>query len=294
MINKLDLSNIAIVFNCLALEETKLLDNGYQLTTSVAWISLPRTGTNYLCELLQNHHRIESHYEIFHKHKFYAMNRQTVVNLINRKHSTSFSNYRDPNLIKWIHSNPYELLKILKEISRGNYFSFKIFPGQLKQSLVRETIINDSSIKKILVKRNLLDVYVSRGIAMELKKWGHTDTSKMKLEINFDEFLKWFNWVNQWYRLFEDGLTSVGQNFSVITYRSLHSRESDKDKFIYLINFLRTVGINLELQSIVDNVRNDIPYKKQDRRSNIADKILNYQEFEKKTHNAGLEHLLWA
>ena len=276
------------------MEKIKLLDRDYQPITSVAWISLPRTGTNYLCELLHNHHRIESHYEIFHKHKFYARNRQTVVNLINIKHSKTFSNYRDPNLIKWIHSNPYELLEILKEISQRNYFSFKIFPGQLNQNLVRETIINDSSIKKILVKRNLLDVYVSRGIALKLERWGHTDTSKIKLEIDFDEFIKWFNWVNQWYRLFEDGLTSVGQNFSVITYRGLHSQESDKDKFIYLINFLRTVGINLELQSIVDNMQNDVTYKKQDRRSNIADKILNYQEFEQKTHNAGLEHLLWA
>ena len=278
------------------MEEIQLLDNGYQPATSIAWISLPRTGTNYLCELLHNHHRIESHYEIFHKHKFYARveDRNKIVALINQQYSQRFGSYQDPNLIEWIHNNPHSLLAILKRISTKKYFSFKIFPGQLNQKLVAEAIINDHSIKKILVKRNLLDVYVSRGIAINSKKWGHTNTSKIKLEIDFNEFIKWFNWDNQWYKLFENGITSTGQGFSVITYRGIHSQESDRDKFIYLINFLRTVGINLELQSVVENMQNDVPYKKQDRRSNIADKILNYREFEKRTLDAGLEYLLYT
>lgn len=270
-----------------------MLNNGYQPVTSVVWISLPRTGTNYLCKLLQNHHRIESHYEIFHKHNFYAKveNRTKIVNFINKQYSKKFSNYQDPNLIRWIHENPHSLLETLKKNSLKKYFSFKIFPGQLNQNLVTKTIINDNSIKKILVKRNLLDVYVSRGIAMNLKKWGHVDTSKMKLEIDFDDFFKWYNWANRWYQLFEDGLTCTGQNFSVITYRGLHSQKSDKDRFIYLINFLRTVGINLELQEVVDNMQTSMPYKKQDLRSNISDKIFNYQEFEKKIGDADLNYL---
>lgn len=269
-----------------------MLNNSYQPATSIAWIALPRTGTNYLCELLENHHRIESHYEVFHKHKLYVKNRKKVVTLINKKNSTAFTNYKDPNLIKWVHKNPQYLLKILKEMSCTNYFSFKIFPGQLNQKLVRETIINDRSIKKILVKRNLLDVYVSRGLALKLEKWGHTDTSAMKLEIDFDEFMKWLNWVNQWYQSFEDGLTSLEQNFSVITYKGLHSQETDKDKFVYLINFLRTVNINLELKEITANMQNNILIKKQDLRANIADKVVNYVAFEQKIYQAGLEHLL--
>lgn len=269
-----------------------MLNNDYKPASSIAWITLPRTGSNYLCELLHNHYRIQSHYEIFHKHKFYARNRNQIIDLINKKYYTNFTDYRDLNLIKWIHYNPHSLLSILKENSCGDYFSFKIFPGQLNQRSVREVIINDSSIKKILVQRNLLDVYISRMLALKLGKWGHTNTSEIKLQVDYDDFIQWFTWVEQWYRFFEESLTSIGQNFSVMSYKGLHSNESDKDKFVYLINFLRTVDINLELREVVNTMQNAVVYKKQDLRANIADKIANYAEFEKKLHNTGLEYLL--
>lgn len=271
-----------------------ILDNKiHQTASSIAWISLPRTGTNYLCDLLQNHHRIESHYEIFHKLKFYGQNRNRVISCINKKYSTSFSNYKDTKLIKWIHSNPQELLTVLKDLSKENYFSFKIFPGQLNQNLVKEAIIDDKSIKKILVKRNLLDVYVSREFALKLGKWGNINTSTMKLEINFEEFTKWFNWVDRWYKLFEEGLTNTGQSYSVLNYKVLHSQSTDRDKFIYLIELLKTVDINLDLsEEVIANIQNTISVKKQDKRTNIADKIANYLEFEREIYNSGLEYLL--
>lgn len=271
-----------------------MLNNSYQPASSIAWISLPRTGTNYICELLHNHHRIISHYEIFHKHKFYARDNKKLINIINNEYSRNFLNYKDINLIKWIHNHPDQLFTILKKSSSENYFSFKIFPGQLKIDLIKKTIINDNSIKKIFIKRNLLNVYISREIAIESKKWGHIDTSKIQAKINFDEFLKWYSWVYEWYQLLEDELINVGQNFSVINYEGLHLQKSDKDKFIYLINFLRTVGINLELQNVVEKIKFDTPYKKQDQRANIANKITDYVEFEKKLHNAGLEYLLYV
>jgi Sulfotransferase domain len=271
-----------------------MLNNSYQPASSIAWISLPRTGTNYLCELLHHHHKIESHYEIFHKHKFYGRDRNKIINYLNNKYSTTFSNYQDPMLIKWIHEKPQELLLVLKELSPNQYFSFKVFPGQLDFDLIKETILNDRSVKKILVKRNLVDVYISRQNAMKLEKWGHINTSEMKLEINFDEFLRWFNWVNQWYKLFEEGLSSSGQAYSVLTYRGLHSHQTEKDKFIYLINFLRTVGINLELQQVAANLKNSVVYKKQDTRASISEKIANYPEFKAQMSNQGLERLLVA
>ncbi len=271
-----------------------MINNSYQPATSIAWISLPRTGTNYICELLHNHYKIISHYEIFHKHKFYARGNKKIISLINDEYSRSFLDYKDISLIKWIHDHPDKLFTILKKSSIKNYFSFKIFPGQLETDLIKKIIIGDNSIKKILIKRNLLDVYISKEIALKSKKWGHIDTSKIQVKINFDEFLKWFNWVNEWYQLFENELINTGQNFSVISYEGLHCQKSDKDKFIYLINFLRTVGINLELQNVVNKIKFNTSYKKQDQRANIANKIIDYVEFKKKLHNAGLEYLLYV
>ena len=260
---------------------------------SIAWISLPRTGTNYLCKLLQNHNKIESHYEIFHKQKFYAHNRQKTIKYINKKYSTDFLNYQDTNLIKWIHRNPEKLITVLKDLSQGKYFSFKIFPGQLNENLVREVIINDRTIKKVLVKRNLLNVYVSRGFALKLEKWGHVDTSKMKLEINFDEFLRWLNWVNRWYKIFEEELKNTDQIYSSLAYKSLHLQQTDKDKFTYLINLLKTLGIEIDPQDGIADIQDTVQYKKQDKRTNIADKIANYEKFKQKIDKYGLEYLIY-
>lgn len=261
---------------------------------AIVWVAIPRTGTNFLCSLLKHHPLITSYYEIFHQQKFYAGSHnhpEAIIQRINQKYATSFLNLEDRALIEWIHHHPDKLIDLLLGLNPEKYVSFKLFPNQLTPGAIKSTIINNQQVVKILVKRDLLATYISHEIAFKINKWDNFDTSQVRVTLSVEKFANWVDWAQQWYQLFEKNKAYSDQEYFVINYEDIHIYRSNTDKLAYIDRFLKTIGLDARTKYQLPNLDGFAMMQKQDSRQNIADKIINYQEFIEQVKERGLYQL---
>ncbi|MEM9271949.1 MAG: sulfotransferase [Cyanobacteria bacterium P01_F01_bin.143] len=257
----------------------------------VALIAVPRTGSNFLCHLLNHHPLITFYYEIFHPDKFYIGQENhhlKIIKYINHKYSLDFANLEDINLIKWIYNNPTQLLDILKKLTPKKYMGFKLFPDHLDLQTIETAIIKNRNIKKILIKRNLLDAYISHEIAIKTNKWNQLNTSGICISLSIENFAKWVDWAEQWYQFFENNSSLTKEKYFVLHYEDIHEHKTNTEKLIYLSNFLSDIGLGTSKKIHLPNVDDSSIIPRQDTREKISDKITNYQEFTEKAKDKGL------
>jgi hypothetical protein len=255
---------------------------------AIAWIAIPRTGTNFLCALLKHHPAIIAYYEIFHSEKFYAgihNQPELIIKNFNQKYNFSFVSYEDSALLDWIHNNPQDVLTTLIELNPQKLIIFKLFPDQLNLELLKKNIIDNDRIAKILVKRNLLDSYISHEIAQISGFWHNYDTSNICLTLSIEKFIDWAKWAKTWYDLFENKISQDTITNATIDYETIHQKKTNTDKLAYLDRIFHDIGIHFSIPYSLPNLENinleninSFP-KRQDRRYNLADKITNYNEF---------------
>ena len=269
------------------------------MTEHIAILAIPRTGTNYLCDLISKFNEIDSLYEIFHKDAVYLGNneqlRQDIIKHINREHNLAIDNFRDAAFVDFVSNNARIFLDIIAAESQKRYVSFKIFSNHLKREKLRDLIIKNSQITKIIVKRNLLDVYLSAKIAQQTNKWGKTDTSKFKLEFDDNDFMKWFTNQNKYYDFIESELTKSGQEIKILQYETIHDRENNQEKFQYLFDFFQSAGLQLDRSNLTNLTQKDLDRnvrKKQDKRNSTLEKLSNPNSLVDALKNYELEFLL--
>lgn len=258
---------------------------------TIVWIAIPRTGTNFLCSLVYHHPAIASYYEIFHPDQFYAgykTNVGGIIDYINRKYALNFSTAEDPQLIQWIHNNPAELIDTLLYFNPERYISFKLFPEHLDREAVKSTIIENRNIRKILVKRDLLTAYISHEIALQTYKWDNFDTSDIKISISVEKFTRWLNWAEAWYELFEEYDYLDERECSTINYEDIHAHQTNRDKLAYIDRFLKNIGLEFQQYRLPSDDCIKI-MQKQDKRKNLIEKIINYQDFRREIKDRGLD-----
>lgn len=267
-------------------------------TRFLAILSMPRNGTNYLCDLLGKFQEIESLYEIYHNKSVYINKRHIadkVIQHLNQTYQLQISDQKDPNLVKFVAENPQEILDLIDRYSKKKYVSFKIFPNHLSQADLKQTILQNKKIQKVIVKRNLLDVYFSSQFAKSIQSWDRKDTTQLKLDFNPNSFLKWLFFQKDYYSFIENELKQTNQEIKVLEYEKIHSLDNNQEKFIHLFNFLQSTGLKLSQDNLFNNSQEDLNKNirtKQDRRTNRLDKVANPQVLVNTLEQNNLESLL--
>ena len=248
----------------------------------VAILAIPRTGTNYLCDLISKFNEIDSLYEIFHKDAVYLGNneqlRQDVIEHINQEYSLTIEDFRSAAFVNFVSHNPQVLLDIIAQKSEQKYVSFKIFSNHLQREKLRNLIIKNQQITKIIVKRNLLDVYLSKRIAQQTNQWGKSDTSRFKLEFDDNDFMKWFTNQNKYYGFIESELANNNQKINILQYETIHAHQNNQEKFKYLFDFFQSAGLQLDRNNLLNLSQKDLDQnvrKKQDKRKSTLEKLSN-------------------
>lgn len=262
----------------------------------ISILAIPRTGTNYLCGLLGKFEEIDSLYEIYHNKAVYIGDQKLarqVIDYINCKYQLQIKNHQDISFINFVNQNPQEILDIIRLKSTNKYISFKVFPNHLSTQKLNQLIISNKQIIKILIKRNLLDVYLSLKFARVIKKWSGQDTSSLKLDFDSDDFLNWYACYQQYYEFVERELHRNNSKASVLTYETIHSYKTNHDKFVFLFNYLQSIGLELNDSnlSITEEKLNNLRTK-QDDRVNALDKVSNPNLLLSTLQNNQLEFLL--
>lgn len=228
----------------------------------ITFISLPRSGTNYIFNnLLRKIVEFNNNLEI------YALN--TLKTCINTK-------YYFNDLEK---KEPFEIIIYLMNQSKEKYVIHKIFPHMFienNKSYDQHKLIELINFSNyfIFIKRNLLDVFISEKKTHITKKWIRIDTSDIKIHFDIDEFNNYTNNYKEWFRYTKQKCMELEKPFIIIDYDELMTIEHDNDRIFHIVTKMKCI-IKDELTI---NDKNFNFMTKQDNAESYEDKIENYEE----------------
>lgn len=230
-------------------------------------LAAPRTGSNWVCSMLNSHPQILCHHEIFNPLGIhYALDHRdgslTIGTLEERDHA------------------PREFLQRLWGQRFGKMaVGFKLNRGQCAAAF--EAVLPDESVQKILlVRRNRIKTYVSEMIAEQTGQWesysfSHASRRAIKLEVRIADLFKHEATNRRYYGEIESQLSATGQEYLKVAYENL---ESDGE-WARMLEFLR-------VSPVVSYLR---PGTRKQNPGDLRDLIANFGELEKLLSGSDLE-----
>ena len=236
-------------------------------------IAAPRTGSNYLCSILNTHSDILCHHELFHADKIYY-----ARNLNKDKIDLGTIAQRDRSPKRFIQ-------KIWQQEFNSSAIGFKLLSGQNPKAF--NLVIKDKSIKKVLLSRqDLLRTYASLLIAKKTDVWSvekstSKSNSQVSVEVDINSFHNYIEKTHTYYQELRTKLKSSKQSFLDITYEDLVGCDRDRVR-TEILEFI-------EVDALINSLQET--HKKQN--SNKLQKLIsNFTEIESQLKGTELESYL--
>ncbi len=230
-----------------------------------------RTGSNYLCKLIEESFKdVESQYELF--------NRKTChLNETSKQKVCAHFKLDTEKLSDISHKDPIDFLNTIIELTDKSVFSHKVFPEHLDFSEALKIV--DKSDFLFIVKRNFIDVYISKKRAIKMMEsydnpWVSIDTTGYKIDFDRDEYLQQEYIFNEWYIKLLEYIEKKNKLFSIIDYSHFHSLSVTNQQDLIKSELGRKIPKCY--LSITDDVS---LLNKQDKSLDYSTKINNYEEF---------------
>jgi hypothetical protein len=99
--------------------------------STTIFLAIPRTGTTHLLGLASAIREIDVRYELFNSERVASL-RDYELAALSVRTGIDLQRQEQPELIKWVHRNPVELLDVLQTtVEARGALVFKLFPDQL-------------------------------------------------------------------------------------------------------------------------------------------------------------------
>jgi LPS sulfotransferase NodH len=223
--------------------------------TKFAIFAFPRSGSTYLCSRLNAHPDILCHYEVFHPEAIgYA--RGAVEALPELAAYTLATRDADPaGFLKTVYANDMGKKAV----------GLKIFLGHSPEA--HRLLLEDKSVRKILLRRSTLDAYVSMVIARQTglytSSMGESEQRRVPIEatglIGFD------NQIRAYFMDLEKKLYHSKQEYLTVSYDEIVSSEAGINKI------LEFIGVDRGSRDLV-------PFTERQNSDVIEDKVSNLHE----------------
>ena len=152
---------------------------------------------------------------------------------------------RGPNtMLSALRKNPSDALRYVMDSCESVFgkkiFMVKIFDQHISDDSVGDVIDNLDGI--LYTKRNFFDSYISFKVAQHLNEWAFVDTSKTKINIDYDDLMWTYNTRASWERRIRETRKPV----EIIEYDSFHEESrSEMQKSVELFDiFCNMCGLS--------------------------------------------------
>mmetsp|Transcript_11459 Transcript_11459/g.32517 ORF Transcript_11459/g.32517 Transcript_11459/m.32517 type:complete len:298 (+) Transcript_11459:219-1112(+) len=183
-----------------------------------------RTGSNLFVHTLREHPQVLVHKEVFNS----AVGRGTQY--LDHRVRASFihgqaSSARSPRhrreqpdkFLEYVWTHVHYSNETAKAVG------FKIFPGQLSESLVKKLLLDDESIKIIvLIREDVVAVLASREAASQSRSWAGTVTEK-PFTVREANVRAWGREYLRWYEFLTSELEQSQRPYLLVSYEQLDS-----------------------------------------------------------------------
>ncbi len=154
-----------------------------------------RTGSNNICALLNNSDNI-----IYNTEDFNGKLIRTMKPRI-KKHILNLLGIQENELAHFCSRSPLEYFDILSSYDPNRHMLIKIFEDHLKHDKQIDIFTKGKNIIKIVLTRDLLEVFVSLKIAYKTGHWFMHDTSNVQITVNFGEFEIFYSNSKKYYNM---------------------------------------------------------------------------------------------
>lgn len=163
---------------------------------------------------------------------------------------------------------------------------YKVMYHQMKPWELALWFRPDDRMIKIVVTRNVLDMYISHRKAKKIRKWRDADTSQVKIWFDYKvKFSKWALIRINYLRALKAVMDDCGYRPLVFDYDTLHKLENDQQKTEYVVERIQQeCGFDL---GPVGQVASTVT--KQDEGASYRDKVYNYNGMMRKVRGRDLE-----
>tara|TARA_Y100000389_G_scaffold134424_1_gene131882 strand:+ start:6972 stop:7658 length:687 start_codon:yes stop_codon:yes gene_type:complete len=163
-------------------------------------------------------------------------------------------------------------LNINEHLSKSNNLLFRVSNSDKQPlNIINEIMIKYNNIYNIIVKRNPIDVYISKEKVKITNKYGYCDTSDITIKFEISEYLRIKKLNKEWFKNLEKTFKKYKINYDIFYYEELCSMGHDN---IYKLLFSKLSkffdGIKIKEDSL------NIAIVKQDNCNNYNKKIENY------------------
>lgn len=252
-----------------------------------------RTGSNYLMKVFDSFSEIEFFGEVYHWDTVWMPNhrKQEYVKWLKTNQGININigdkPFEDQELVKFNHREPEHFLNFLVSSTPNKYAGFKIFPEHLSWEKLERYLLSNKEITKIILKRNLLDVYISDKILQLTKHSQKYNTSNIQIDVDCIDFKKWYFETQSYYSNIEFYLKNSSQQYLELSYEDIHKYTSDEEKLSYIHSWFKQH--NFEIR---EKINQSEFTTKQDQRKNSIDKVKNADEIKHYLHRNNLQYLI--
>lgn len=238
----------------------------------IAIIAIERTGTNYFCNLVRQLINMNGMYELFHPEEPFGLS-PALWGEIFGVDADRIVSVPKIEMARAVVSDPARVVEGLRRFEKRPSL-FKIFPGHIALSKVRDQILLNSAIIKIFIDRSPIDVFISQLKAGKVSKWKNLDTTDIRVSLKRKQIENWYINRKEWYDFCVHILEKSRQDYGYINYEKI-DKLSPVDLVGQFIKLVSELGCRLELNN--DTIINTM--MKQDRGKQASDKVDNWEDF---------------
>ena len=184
-------------------------------------------------------------------------------------------------------ADPFAFKAMLLEDPAARAVGFHMFPGH-NQDILKD-VIDDRSIRKIVLRRSLIQSFVSLCLARETGVWlvsvdrpeavDRLENTRRKIRFVPSEFEVYRHQLNSFWHRVLSALKESGQEFHPIWYSGIN----DVEKVNAVVRF---IGLSEQKAELQQKLVRQNP-------ADIRDKVENWEELEEYAHSKGYESQLY-
>jgi len=238
-----------------------------------------RSGSTFLCRLMEKIKEVRVYLEIFHYHyDIIDYHLQGDLSVISEKMSlpADKKKARSELVFRYL-----EFVGLLEQINPGKVIAFKVFPKHLPDKVLADFVRENRFI--VLLRRNLLHSYISDVISVKIQEWGTVDTSQEKIEFSPTDFAAHVRGVMNYYRKINLLSEKSRQKLVTLDYETLTTSIDP----VQLISSMLSDCLGFGVETNTGTVE----ISRQDKRTRASDKVLNVGEMTDYLERFGLSIL---
>lgn len=248
-------------------------------------VAVARSGTNHLASVLSRIAELDVRHEIFHRTRCQMLHQHELAELSRRSGRSFPLACESAEAVSAVRRRPELVMDCLTDLMapEKRLVCFKVFRLQLSVRQVRNALIRRPDTIVVFLRRRPIDTFVSLRKALHIQNWYGADTTKLRINIDADDFIGWWGRTSAWFRKVEAACWAMNKPFHRMSYEDDVDVPADRtfDRFRAILAAHGVTELTVAEEGELGAAR------RQDHNKELGDRVANWSEFQQRLSDKG-------